>query len=378
VVDGKKFVSNTVVVEVTAAVLQTIAVMPTAAVDLSVGGTSRLRAAGTFSDSSTRDITTLVNWRSTNAAVVSVVSSGASAGTIKGEAQGGPTTVVATEPRSGVAGQKQISVSAKAENTISILPDGVTSRPVGVTFTYTADLLFTDGSIEPVSEVVQWISSNPTVATVSNEPGTRGKMFGKSVGSTTVRASGGGLTSAPVTFTVLAGVLQSIAITPSTPQSKNIGEVGLFTAQGSYSDGSFQDITKTVIWETDSPGVAVITSTFPYEGAYVAVGSGVATITASASLFSVTSNGTSVVVASQSNIKTVAEVNRGCCSGEVTMRGRATEFDGDENYTFEDATGSTQLEWEKSPPIPLDVEILVTGHPESSEINVSSWRLPLP
>jgi uncharacterized protein YdeI (BOF family) len=371
IVDGNKFVSNTVAVEVTPAALQTIVINPTTAVELSVGGTKRLTAVGTFSDASTRDVTSLVNWRSTDTGVVSVVSSRASAGTIRGEAVGGPTTVVATEPRTGVAGQKQISVTAKAENSIDITPAGVTSRPVGVPYPYEATLVFTDASVEPVSEIVSWTSSNPAVAAISNEPGTKGKIFGKAVGSVTVTARGGGLTSAPVTFTVLAGVLQSIAITPSVPQAKNVGDTAQFTAQGSYSDMTNQDITKAVVWNSDSPGVAVITSTAPYEGALAAVGSGLAAITASKE--GITANATEVVVAVQTTIRTVAEVNGGCCAGQVTVRGRATEYDGDEDYTFEDSTGSTRLEWERSPPIPLGVEIQVTGLVESDEIDVSSW-----
>lgn len=373
-VDGKKFVSNTVVVEVTPAALQTIAIMPTAAVELSVGGTKRLTAVGTFSDASTRDVTGLVNWRSTDAGVVSVVSSGSAAGTVKGEAVGGPTTVVATEPRTGVPGSKLISVTAKAENSISITPAGVTSRPVGTEFRYEAILTFTDASFDNVSEAVQWQSSDPAIAMVSNEPGSKGKMFGRTVGSVTVTASGGGLTSAPVTFTVLSGVLQSIVIAPSTPQSKNIGETAQFTAQGSYSDGSSQDITKTVVWNSDSPGVAIITSTAPNEGALAATGAGLATITAGKD--GVTSPGTSVVVAPPTAITTVAQINGGCCSGQqVIMQGRATEqIDGDD-YTFEDSTGSIRMEWEGTPPITVGVEVYITGLPESSgnEVDVSKW-----
>jgi uncharacterized protein YdeI (BOF family) len=379
-VDGTKFVSNTVAVEVTPAALQTIAINPAAAVTLSVGGTSRLTAVGTFSDTSTRDVTQLLNWRSTNTGVVSVSASGESAGTMRGEAVGGPVTIVATEPRLSVFSSKNdVSVTAKADLTLDITPAGVTSRAVGVPFTYDADLTFTDASVEPVSELVSWTSSNAAIATISNEPGTKGKIIGKKVGSVDVVVKRAGLISAPVTFTVLAGTLQSIAITPSVPQGKNIGDTVLFTAQGSYSDMTNQDLTKTVAWNSDSPGVAVITSTAPIEGALAAVGSGLATITASKD--GVTSSpGTSVVVAPQMTIRTVNEITDGCCASmQVTMRGTATTWNGGEDYTFQDGSGpSIQLEWERTPPIPLDVEVLVTGIPESSglEVDVSSWTRP--
>jgi hypothetical protein len=293
-VEGKEFVSNVVAVEVSAAALQTIAVMPAATVALAVAGTQRLTAIGTFSDTSTRDITGLVNWDSTNTVVVSVISSGSSAGTVRGESAGGPITVVATEPRTGVPGQKLVTVALKAEDTLDVTPAGVTSKPIGVAFTYEAVLEYADGSSLPVSESVQWESSDPAIATVSNEPLTRGKVFGKMIGSALITASDSELTSAPVTFTVLAGVLEAIAITPSDPQAMSVDGTLQFSAQGSYSDGSSQDVTKSVVWNSDSLGIAVITSTAPNEGALTAIGSGLATITASKD--GVTSNATSVVV----------------------------------------------------------------------------------
>lgn len=57
------------------------------------------------------------------------------------------------------------------------------------------------------------------------------------------------------------------------------------------------------------------------------------------------------------------------------MQGMATTWNGGEDYTFVDSTDSIELEWEGTPPITLNVEVQVTGIPESSgnEVDVSNW-----
>ncbi len=375
VIAGDKKLSNFVLVKATpVVVLESVEIKPTGAASLALGRTQRLTADGIFSDGTRRDISGLVNWRSGSPAIVSVGNSGRQKGTVTGLAVGGPISITATEPRTGTFASKAVSVTGKTLDAIVIDPPGITSSPQGVPFKYTADASFSDGSGIPITEDVQWISSNPDTANISNETGSKGIIYPRTVGDVTVTASGEGVTSVPVTFRVLPATLASIAITPSTPQNINVDDIVNFTAQGTYSDGVPRNITKTVFWESDNRSTALITNNEPNEGILVGRGPGLATITAIKD--SVTSNATEVMVAPQANIRTVQEVASGCClAQQVTMLGGATEFDGDENYTFEDSTGTIQLEWEGSPPITLGPDIVVTGVAESSEVNVSNWSL---
>ena len=55
-------------------------------------------------------------------------------------------------------------------------------------------------------------------------------------------------------------VLRSIAVIPAAP-SVPVGETIQFTATGTYTDGSTQNLTGTAGWASASTGVATVTPT---------------------------------------------------------------------------------------------------------------------
>src|SRR5205814_4436884 len=57
-----------------------------------------------------------------------------------------------------------------------------------------------------------------------------------------------------------AAVLQSIAVTPVNP-SILPGQTQPFTATGTFSDGSSNDVTSQVTWASATPAVATISTT---------------------------------------------------------------------------------------------------------------------
>ena len=85
-----------------------------------------------------------------------------------------------------------------------------------------------------------------------------------------------------LTGTGTGATLQSIAVTPASPSIAK-GLTQQFTATGSYSDGSFSDITAQVTWNSATPGVATISA------AGLATGVGVGTSNITAGLSGVTS-----------------------------------------------------------------------------------------
>ena len=77
-------------------------------------------------------------------------------------------------------------------------------------------------------------------------------------------------------------------------------------------------------------------------------------------------------------ISTVAQVRTYPQGTYVTMQGKVIEkLTDDDDYLFADDTGSIILEWEGYPPLPLDVQIEVTGvyDRNDSEVDVSSIRI---
>ncbi|HTK78725.1 MAG TPA: Ig-like domain-containing protein [Gemmataceae bacterium] len=75
-----------------------------------------------------------------------------------------------------------------------------------------------------------------------------------------------------------APALQSIAVTPATPTVAK-GQSQQFTATGSYSDGSTQNVTGLVTWASATPAVATISGS----GLAAAVATGTSTISATMS-----------------------------------------------------------------------------------------------
>ena len=98
----------------------------------------------------------------------------------------------------------------------------------------------------------------PAVATVSNAVGSIGVATALKAGSTSISATVSGVTGAS-TLTVTPAVLSSIAVGPTNPSVPN-GNNQPLTATGTFSDGSTQDLTDTVTWDTSMPAVASVSN----------------------------------------------------------------------------------------------------------------------
>jgi hypothetical protein len=101
----------------------------------------------------------------------------------------------------------------------------------------------------------------------------------------------------PVNIVVSIGnplVLQSIKVTPANP-SIVMGGTQQFTATGTYSDNSMQNLTTQVAWGSSKAAIATVTS-----GAAggLATGAGIGSSTISATLNSITGSTTLTVTAS--------------------------------------------------------------------------------
>ena len=373
-VGGNIVRSNNTVVNVTNPTLDTIEIRPTTAVDIAIGRSVRLSAWGNYSDGVARDISGVVTWASGDTSVATVGTTGNERGVVNGKAIGS-ASIRAVEPGMNIAATKAVSVSGKAFDGISITPAGPVSSAVGVVYKeFQASANWSDGSSDLITSDVQWKSSNNDNATVSNEQDKWGFVYPRVAGSSvTITAEKDGVVSAPVTFNVAAASLQSIAISPSAVQNPTVDEKIQFSATGTYTDGSSQTITTDVTWQSDDRNVAFITNN-PPEGQMVAVGPGVANI--SASKDGVTSPATQVVTQGTVTVRSVTEISGGCCDGEkATLDGRIVEVISDTSFRFEDATGSIPVDWNGPNPLPLNIDIRINGvrNAETGRFAVSSY-----
>lgn len=257
-------VSPAVPLTVTNATLQSIAITSTAA-SLAPKGTLQLTATGTFSDGTTQDITAGVTWTSSNTAAATI---GSQNGLALGQAAG--TTQITAALGSVTSPAASLTVTSATLQAIALTP---TTASIGRNgnVQLTAIGTFSDGTKQNVTSSTTWTSSSTNFASVGV-----GLVRGVAAGSTQITASVNGITSPAATVTVTSATLKSIAVSPSN-RSVAAGTPLQFTAAGTYSDGTTQDVTNSVAWASSQTAVATISAS---TGLASAVAAGTTQITA--------------------------------------------------------------------------------------------------
>lgn len=269
-------VSGATTLTVTAAVLASIAITPPVA-SVPLGTAQQFRATGIFTDSSTQDLTASVTWASSAPNVLSVSSSAGSAG-LGAALAIGVVTLSATDPTMGVTGSTPVTVSpavlvsievalqtisssgkaSKKESGKGVMPskNGGTSLPLGDTLQLFAIGTYSDGSAADISVSVTW-SAAGAAATVSNAAANPGLVTTVSVGPATITAADPATgVSGSMSIDVTAALLVSMVVTPSA-QAVPSGLTQQFTAIGTYTDGTTQDLTTSVTWASSTPSATI-------------------------------------------------------------------------------------------------------------------------
>ena len=255
-------VSSNTTLTVTAGVLQSIAVTP-GNPSIAVPQTSQFAATGTYSDGTSHDITLAVTWSSGSPSVASIVSTSGNATAVA------PGTSIITATQNLISGNTTLTVTPAVLQTISVTPANPSiSVPQSIQLTATGR--YSDGTSRDISSLVTWSSGTAAVAKVS----ANGVATALTSGATLITATMGSI-SGTTTLTVTPAVLQSISVTPSNPNVP-VGRSQQFTATGSYSDGTFQDISALVAWSSGTTAVATVNGS----GLASGVSAGVATVTA--------------------------------------------------------------------------------------------------
>src|SRR4029077_16943677 len=262
--------------------LVSIAVSPANA-SISLGTTQQFKATGTFADGSIDDITTSVNWTSSPATVATISDSAPTIGLATSTGTG-TTTITATSGQ--ISGSTALTVTPAVLVSLAITPSNP-SISLGTTQQFTATGTYSDGSNQNITGSVTWSSASASVAVISNSAGSAGLATSAAQGSTTITAISGSL-SASTTITVGAPTLVTLAIT-SAATTISQGSTDQFTATGTFTDGSTQNLTNSVTWSSSNAAVATI------NGNGLATGVGVGTTTISAASGSINNSYTLTV-----------------------------------------------------------------------------------
>jgi Bacterial Ig-like domain (group 2) len=242
-----KVTSAPATLTVTAATLQSIAVTP-ASPSIAKGLTEQFTATGTYSDNSTQNITTSVTWASATASVATI---GTSTGLADGVGAG--TSQITATQGTIVSPAITLTVTAPTLQSIAVTPASP-SIAKGLTEQFTAMGTYTDNSTQNITTSVTWASATVSVATIG---ASTGLASGAGAGTSQITATQGTIVSPAITLTVTAPTLQSIAVTPTSPSiAKGLTEQ--FTATGTYTDSSTQNVTTSVTWASATVSVATI------------------------------------------------------------------------------------------------------------------------
>ena len=286
--------TSSAALNVSTATLSGISVTPGNA-NVTFGGGQQFIATGNLTDGTQQDLTMTASWAATDSNVAAASSFGFAAA-------GGPgqTSIVAT--LGGQTGSSSIVVNPGALLKIDICDASVAdpldncppldpiTPPPAISF---AKLLpyrvvaigtFTDGSREDLTSSVRWSSSNPSIATISNDPGipgfatgvpTQGNVTGLVAGKVTLTASSGGISGSSDVF-VTDAVPAVINIVPLNG-TVQLGLTQQLSVVVQFSDNTTETVTPYVRWSTSNPAIVVV---YPGGLAYPSA-AGVATITAS-------------------------------------------------------------------------------------------------
>jgi hypothetical protein len=209
-------------------------------------------AMGSYSDGSTKDLTSQVSWNSMPNTVTTISDSAPTKGVVQGLT---PGVSVITAALGSVANVTQLTVASVTVKSIAVSP-ATTNISLGGQQQFTATATYSDGSTQDVTIDATW-SSDPSVAAVTTRTGL---AIATAIGSANITATLGGISNPAGTtpnLVVNADNLSSVAVQPGT-QSIAVGTKLQFSAIGLFTDGSTRDLTSLGTWTSSDMKVASI------------------------------------------------------------------------------------------------------------------------
>jgi hypothetical protein len=236
--------------------LSSIAVTPPTP-SVAAGLPQQFKATGTYSDGSTKDLTTTVTWSSSSTTVATIASTGLATSKAVG-------STMITAVSAGITGVTTLTVTAATLVSIAVTPVNDTIAP-GTFLQFTATGTYTDGSTQNLTTTATWSSGDSTIVSVSNTAPNIGLGAAVTnppplVGAATVITATLGSVSGNTGISVSAPTLNSITITDGSV-SIAARTSHQYTAIGVYSDGGQRNVTDQVTWGSSDMTIATISAT---------------------------------------------------------------------------------------------------------------------
>jgi hypothetical protein len=254
-----------------------------------LGLTKQFTATGIYENGETQDITEDVTWISQDPTKAIFYAHPIPKGEIQTLEEG--TVPIQAQLGTVFSNTTTLTITQKQLTSIAISPSSY-NLAKGLNHNFTATGTFTDNTTEDITDEVTWSSSNPSVATISNASPNRGRTTALEIGSTSIQASYSTF-SASAVLNVTSAILTSLAVVPNNAETVS-GEFRQYSAIGTYSDASTQDLTALVTWSISPSSRASISNSSGNQGRLEGISAGSVTITANHTSpnLSATANGT--------------------------------------------------------------------------------------
>ena len=207
-----------------------------------------INAMATYADQTSFDVTHYVDWVSSNITAVTVNNAKA-----RMQAQG--SSDVHATFLSYKSNTLPFIVSSATLKSIAIIPAKATTAAESYQ-QFTAIAHYSDGTNQDVTKHVIWQSHNQTVATIN-----QGEAEALIPGQTQITALLHDKSSEPATLTVSNAQLLQLQITPTKP-TINLGSDMFYKVKAIYNDGSTDDISDHVLWESSQPEVSNVIAAY--------------------------------------------------------------------------------------------------------------------
>ena len=236
-------VLGSALVTVVPAALRSIEITPTVE-SLRIGDTVSFIATGSYSNQTTQEITSSVEWKIDDS-TIGKIENGIFKATTMPYIQ--RATITATYGKISAT----ISLKIAPADLVGIEVFSFASNVrIGDSASYILRAKYSDSSTKIITENITWNSSNENVATI----GSAGLLTPVATGTTFLKAIYQNMI-AEYKVDILPATLDSISIAPKQT-SLFIGESQQFSATGKYSDGTTADITQQGEWSTKSTTIA--------------------------------------------------------------------------------------------------------------------------
>ncbi|NTZ18945.1 hypothetical protein EXW96_15595 [Paenibacillus sp. JMULE4] len=251
-----KYGTRSTTVQVSVGVLKSLTTTSQTILSLKKGAAQALDLTATYTDGTTKKVSTEAEWTSSNAKAASV-----DAGVVTAVGSGEATITASFE-------SKTVTFTVQVD-----MADKLTANPAFLHFdlneTRAITLNATDanGTVKDVTAEADWTSSNTAIVTVD-----KGTVTPVSRGKATITAKYGGKT---VSISVEIGVVQTLEVDKRFISTKS-GSTEQITLTATLSDGSKKDVTASAQWKSSNYKIANVNN-----GLVTGVSAGNATISVS-------------------------------------------------------------------------------------------------